>query len=213
MRIAFLFYEGMTALDAIGPHEVLWRLPNVEIVRVAQKTEPIDTYSAGLIMNADYGIADISHADVLVVPGGAAATTLRQYPDVLAWIRDIHRTTKWTTSVCTGSLILGAAGVLKGLHATTHWAAFDRLQEWGAIPTHGRVVEDGKVITAAGVSAGIDMGLTLAARIAGDKVAESLQLAIEYDPKPPFDTGSPSKADPALCKALRARMTATFEPA
>jgi transcriptional regulator GlxA family with amidase domain len=210
MNIAFLFYEGMTALDAIGPHEILCRLPETTVQRVAQHPGPIRTDS-GLILTADYGLNEVSHADVLLIPGAGNAATLRQFPDVLAWVRTIHATTSWTTSVCTGSLILGAAGLLSGVRATSHWAALDRLRQWGAEPVSSRIVEDGKIMTAAGVSAGIDMALTLAAKLAGRPVAERLQLGIEYDPSPPFDVGSPDKADPAVVEKLRARMVALFE--
>ena len=210
MNITFLFYQGMTALDAIGPHEVLSRLPSVSVQRVSLHAGPIHTCK-GLVLTAEHALSDISHTDVLLIPGGGNATALCEHPEILEWIRMIHATTTWTTSVCTGSLILGAAGLLSGLHATTHWAVMDRLQTWGAIPTERRVVETGKIITAAGVSAGIDMALMLAAKIAGQRVAESLQLGIEYDPEPPFDAGSPTKADPLLVETLRARLLAQFE--
>jgi transcriptional regulator GlxA family with amidase domain len=144
------------------------------------------------------------------VPGAGNATALSNHPETLEWLRMIHLTTTWTTSVCTGSLILGAAGILSGLKATTHWAAFERLKMWKAIPTKSRVVEDGKVITAAGVSAGIDMALILSSKIAGEKFAQTIQLGIEYDPDPPFDVGSPEKADPIIREALQGRMTAKF---
>lgn len=211
MRIAFLFYEGMTALDAIGPHEILCRLPGAKVQRVARKSGTVRTDSASLELVAEYSLEDVFHADVLVIPGAASATTLRNYPEVLAWIRSIHTTTQWTTSVCTGSLILGAAGLLTGLRATTHWAVMDRLSVWGAEPVSERIVESGKIITAAGVSAGIDMALTLAAKIAGPQVAQTLQLGIEYDPEPPFDVGSPKKANPKIRDALLTRMSAQFE--
>lgn len=210
MHVVFLFYEGMTALDAIGPHEILSRLPGAQVQRATLKAGPVLTDS-GLVLNAERSLSEVSHADILLVPGAGNATSLRSFPSTLQWIRSIHATTAWTTSVCTGSLILGAAGILSGLKATTHWAAFDRLEMWGAHPTDLRVVEDGKVITAAGVSAGIDMALTLAAKIAGTQFAQALQLGIEYDPQPPFDVGSPAKANPALRDALRTRMAAAFE--
>ncbi len=149
--------------------------------------------------------------DVLVVPGASKATTLREHPEILDWICKMHVTTKWTTSVCTGSLILGAAGLLKGCRATSHWAVVDRLQLWGAEPVTARLVVDGKIVTAAGVSAGIDMALMLTAKIAGPTVAKTLQLGIEYDPEPPFDSGSPQKADPILREALRSRLLASFD--
>jgi putative intracellular protease/amidase/enamine deaminase RidA (YjgF/YER057c/UK114 family) len=210
MRLAFLFYEGMTALDLIGPHEVLSRLPGVETVRVARRPGLVATDS-GVSLLAEAGLSDVSQADVLVIPGAASATSLRDDEETLRWVRCIHASSTWTTSVCTGSLILGAAGVLEGIRATTHWAAHDRLRDHGAQPVVARVVEDGKLITAAGVSAGIDMALTLAAKIAGPDVARALQLGIEYDPDPPFDCGSPTKAPPAMVARLQAIMARSFE--
>jgi len=211
MQIVFLFYDGMTALDAIGPHEILCRLPGAKVRRVARKSGTVRTDSASLELVAEYSLEDVFHADVLVIPGAGSATTLRDYPEVLAWVRSIHTTTQWTTSVCTGSLILGAAGLLSGLRATTHWAVMDRLSAWDAEPVSERIVESGKIITAAGVSAGIDMALILAAKIAGPQVAQTLQLGIEYDPEPPFDTGSPKKVNPKIRDALLTRMSAHFE--
>lgn len=211
VEIVFLFYEGMTALDAIGPHEILCRLPGANVRRVAQDAGLIRTDS-GLILTAEYSLSDVPHADVLVVPGAGNASTLGKSPKTLEWIYSIHQRSKWTTSVCTGSLILGAANVLSGVRATSHWAAFDRLEQFGALPTHGRVIEDGKVMTAAGVSAGIDLGLNLAAKLVGEAVAHSIQLGIEYDPCPVFDVGSPEKALPAIREHVRARMLAAFEP-
>lgn len=210
LQIVFLFYEGMTALDAIGPYEVLSRLPGAKVKRCSLHSGPVRTCS-GLTLIAEHQLSDISQADILLIPGAGTATSLHDQPDILEWIRRIHKTTTWTTSVCTGSLILGAAGLLKNIHATSHWAVIERLSIWQAIPIQQRVVEDGKIITAAGVSAGIDMALMLAAKIAGQKTAESLQLGIEYDPAPPFDAGSPFKANPAIVEALRARLMTIFE--
>jgi transcriptional regulator GlxA family with amidase domain len=210
MQIVFLFYEGMTALDAIGPHEILSRLPGVSVKRVAKSAGKINTDS-GVIIEAEETFTQVSLADVLFIPGAGNATTLQQYPEILDWIRSIHAKTTWTTSVCTGSLILGAAGILSGIKATTHWAALDRLHKWGAEPISERIVQSGKIITAAGVSAGIDMALTLAAKISGERVAKTLQLGIEYDPQPPFDVGSSEKADPEIRDPLRKRMVELFE--
>lgn len=210
MQIVFLFYEGMTALDAIGPHEILCRLPHAKVQRAALNAGPVRSDS-GLILTADYCLLEVTEADILLIPGAGNATTLRKYPEILAWVQSIHATTTWTTSVCTGSLILGAAGILNGLRATSHWAAVERLQMWGAHPTDARIVEDGKVITAAGVSAGIDMALMLTHKIAGPQFAQAMQLGIEYDPQPPFDCGSPSKANVDLCNALRNQMVSLFE--
>jgi transcriptional regulator GlxA family with amidase domain len=210
MQIVFLLYDGMNALDMVGPHEILCDLPEAKVLHVAKQSGLVHTDS-GLVLTAEFGLHEVSHADILIIPGASSATTLRKDPETLAWIRSIHTTTTWTTSVCTGSLILGAAGILSGLKATSHWAVLDRLPIWGANPIHARIVEDGKVITAAGVSAGIDMALTLAAKIAGQRTAESLQLGIQYDPEPPFDVGSPEKADPVIREELRARLLSLFE--
>lgn len=210
MNIVFLFYDGMTALDAVGPHEILSRIPGATVFRVAKQKGAIETDS-GLLLYADHKISEINRADILLIPGAGSATTLSQYPEILEWVSNIHKTTTYTTSVCTGSLILGAAGILSGLRATSHWAALDRLERFHAKPVKERVVQDGKVITAAGVSSGIDMALILASKIMGDTFAKAMQLGIEYDPAPPFDTGSPEKADPGIREALRAKMLSKFE--
>lgn len=204
MRIAILIFDRLTALDAIGPYEVLSRLPGAELRFVAEHPGPKRTDTGALGVHADVSLADLPDPDVLVVPGGRGSRPLMGDPEVLAWLRAAHEGSTWTTSVCTGSLVLGAAGILNGRRATTHWAYLDRLRELGAEPVTERVVEDGKVVTAAGVSAGIDMALRLAARIAGDEVAQAIQLGIEYDPDPPFDSGSPSKASPRVIELVRA---------
>ncbi|MGH7896421.1 MAG: DJ-1/PfpI family protein [Candidatus Binatia bacterium] len=203
MKIAILLFEGFTALDAIGPYEVLRLLPGAEIQFVAATAGPKRTDQGSLAVVADHGLSSVPSADVLVVPGGPGQEAAREDPAVLDWVRLIHATSQWTTSVCTGSLILGAAGILRGLRATSHWMYLDRLPAFGAEPTLERVVEQGKVITAAGVSSGIDMGLRLAQRIAGEDVAQTIQLVIEYDPQPPFDAGSPSKAPAHLVEFVR----------
>lgn len=211
MKIVFLFYNGMTSLDAIGPHEILCRLPNAGIYRVAKEAGVVETESAHLKLIAEHSFVEITDADVLLIPGAGNATSLKDDPETLSWVRDIHKTTSWTTSVCTGSLILGAAGILSGMKATSHWAVLDRLSQWDAIPVSQRVVEDGKIITAAGVSAGIDMALALVEKICGRQVGETLQLGIEYDPEPPFDSGSPQKASSEIYEALRKRLLVKFE--
>lgn len=210
MKIAFLLYENMTALDFVGPHEIISRWPGSESYRVGIKKGLVRTDSQ-LYLNADYCLSGITEVDILVVPGAGNATALIKYPEILQWIQHIHSKTIWTTSVCTGSLILGAAGILKGLKATTHWAAMDRLLGWGALPTYLRVVEDGKVITAAGVSAGIDMALRLSEKMHGQVFAQSMQLALEYDPAPPFNTGTPFKAPKEILVPLKTKMTSLFE--
>jgi transcriptional regulator GlxA family with amidase domain len=204
MRIAILIFDGLTALDAIGPYEVLSRLPGAELRFVAKEPGQKRTDTGVLGVQADLAIADLPGPDVVLVPGGEGNRPLMRDSEVLDWLRVAHESSTWTTSVCTGALVLGAAGILDGKRATTHWAFLDRLSELGAEPVTERVVEDGKVITAAGVSAGIDMALTLAARIAGNEVAQAIQLGIEYDPQPPFDAGSPSKASPEVIELVRA---------
>jgi putative intracellular protease/amidase len=191
--VCFLF-EGITALDIVGPYEVLQRLPEAQVRFVAARAGEVRTDNGFLALVADYGIDDVTSADVLVVPGGFATRALETDTSTLEWIRAVDATTQWTTSVCTGSMLLAAAGLLEGKEATTHWASLQRLAEYGAIPTGRRVVEQGKTVTAAGVSSGIDMALTLAAHIAGDEYAQGIQLGIEYDPQPPFDAGSLDKA-------------------
>ena len=203
MRIAILIFDGLTALDAIGPYEVLSRLPGAELRFVAKQAGPVRTDTGALGVQADLAIADLEDPEVVVVPGGPGSRPLMSDPEVLEWLRAAHGGSTWTTSVCTGALVLGAAGILDGKRATTHWAFVDRLAEFGAEPLTARVVEDGKVITAAGVSAGIDMALTLASRLAGDQVAQAIQLGIEYDPDPPFDSGSPAKASPETIELIR----------
>ena len=147
---------------------------------------------------AEAALADLPDPEVIVVPGGFGTRALMDDAAMLDWIRRAHETSRWTTSVCTGSLLLAAAGLLEGLEATTHWSELDTLARFGARPTGRRVVEQGRIMTAAGVSSGIDMALTLAARIAGDEIAQAIQLGIEYDPQPPFDSGSPAKAPDAV---------------
>jgi transcriptional regulator GlxA family with amidase domain len=205
MQIAILIFDGLTALDAIGPYEVLARLPGAELRFVAEEVGTKRTDTGSLGVQADVALADMDAPHVVLVPGGKGSRPLMRDPRVLEWLRSVHESSTWTTSVCTGALVLGAAGILDGKRATTHWAFMDRLPELGAKPVTERVVEDGKLITAAGVSAGIDMALTLAARISGAEVAQAIQLGIEYDPEPPFDSGSPSKAPPEAIELIRAR--------
>lgn len=204
MQVAIVTYEKMTALDAIGPHQVLALMPRTQVKWVGGKAGPVLTDS-GLYLVADSTFEDVPNPDVLLVPGGLDVSDMMRNEPVLDWIRSAHETSAWTTSVCTGGLILGAAGVLRGLKATTHWVVLQQLQQFGAEPVSERVVRQGKVVTAAGVSAGIDMALQLAEWIAGPDVAQTIQLCIEYDPQPPFDAGAPDKA-PANIKqnALRA---------
>ena len=194
LQIALFLYEDMTALDAVGPYEVLARLPDTEVKFVASTPGPKKT-DVGLVLTADSSLDDVPAPDVIVIPGSGKVPFLDD-PAAVEWVRQAHDTSQWTTSVCTGSLLLGAAGVLEGKRATSHWAVREYLRNFGAEPVSERVVIEGKVITAAGVSAGIDMALTLAGYLAGDAEARALQLIIEYDPQPPYDSGSLEKADP-----------------
>ena len=203
MEIAILLYDKFTALDAIGPYEVLSRLPGADTKFVAVEAGPVRSDMGALAILADYAIADVPQPDIILIPGGPGTEPAAADPRVIAWVQQAHAGSTWTTSVCTGSIILAAAGLLNGQEATTHWTRYDRLAELGAIPTATRVVEAGKIVTAAGVSAGIDMGLTLAARIAGDEFAQMVQLGIEYDPQPPFDAGSPNKAPAHIVEMVR----------
>jgi transcriptional regulator GlxA family with amidase domain len=205
LRIAILVFDRITALDAIGPYEVLSRVPEAELRFVATEPGIKRTDTGALGMSADASLAEMPDPDIVLVPGGKGSRPLMEDAEVLDWLRDAHETSTWTTSVCTGALVLAAAGILDGKRATTHWAYMDRLGELGAEPVAERVVEDGKIVSAAGVSAGIDMALTLAARLAGEDVAKAIQLGIEYDPQPPFDAGSPEKAPPELVDLIRAR--------
>jgi putative intracellular protease/amidase len=199
MQIAIPIYPAFTALDAIGPYEVLQRLPEADVVFCSEHTGVIRTEQGMLGISADRTLDEVPAPDVLVVPGGLGTRYLLD-PDgpYVSWIAKVHEQTEWTTSVCTGSLMLAAAGILDGVDATTHWGATGLLGELGANPVPERVVERGKVLTAAGVSSGIDMALRLAELLAGAEAAQAIQLGIEYDPEPPFDTGSLAKAPQAI---------------
>lgn len=202
-EIALPVFDGLTALDAVGPYEVLSRLPDARVRFVAREAGPKRTDNGMLALTAELSLREAPRPDVVVVPGGLGSRRELAEEELLRWLRDAHARTRFTTSVCTGALILGAAGILDGLEATTHWLSLDRLASFGARPVRRRVVEDGKVITAAGVSAGIDMALMLAARIAGDEIAQAIQLSIEYDPQPPFTAGSPASAPDAVVERVR----------
>jgi len=204
MDIAIPLYDRFTALDAVGPYEVLSRLPGARVRWVGHEARPYVT-DRGLHLVAEATLDDVPAPDVVVVPGGTGTVDILDDAPLLDWIRGAHATSQWTTSVCTGSLLLGAAGLLDGLRATTHFLYMDRLAAFGAGVTEERVVEQGKIVTAAGVSSGIDMALVLASRIAGDAVAQAIQLVIEYDPQPPFDAGAPSKAPVEIIELVRER--------
>ena len=213
MEIAIVLYDRFTALDAIGPYEVLSRIPGARVSFVAEQPGPVCTDNGMLTIIAECSLAERAHPDLLLVPGGPGEVAARAGAGTLQWLRDAHETSTWTTSVCTGSLVLAAAGLLDGVRATSHWLALDELRRLGARPVSDRVVLEGKIVTAAGVSAGIDMALALAARIAGESVAQAIQLGIEYDPQPPFDSGSPEKAPAEIVQALRSRSRFAETPA
>ena len=194
--VGLVLYPRFTALDIVGPFQTLVDVPGLNVFFIAAQKGPIVDHTGRLTLEATHSFDEIDSLDVLVVPGGMADRDIDASNGVVQFIKKIHPSTTWTTSVCTGSIFLAHAGVLNGLTATTHWASYDRLQALGAIPTEQRVVTQGKVITAAGVSSGIDMGLVLVAAMEGEDMAKLIQLAIEYDPQPPFDSGAPSKVSP-----------------
>jgi len=203
MQIAIVLFDGFTALDAVGPYETLGRLPGAQTVFVAERSGIVrsDTGTLGLV--ADRTLAEVTEPGIVLVPGGPGQLAQMENETLLGWLRTVDRASTWTTSVCTGSLLLAAAGLLGGRRATSHWLALDYLKQYGAEPTEERVVTDGKYVTAAGVSSGIDMGLTLLGRIAGDEHAQAVQLLTEYDPQPPYDAGSPEKAPRHLVEEFR----------
>ena len=209
LNVVIYLYNRMTVLDAIGPYEVLRCVPGTRVRFAAKKAGIIQPDSGLQMLNAEHAISDIADADILVVPGGDPTAQISD-KEVLQWIRTLHEKTKWTTSVCTGSLILGAAGLLKGLEATTYWSSIETLRMFGATPVSKRYVRQGKVITAAGVSAGIDMALQLVALEHGEEMAQTIQLLIEYDPQPPFNTGSSSKASPVMIEKAKKMLNAIY---
>lgn len=197
-KIGLVLYPKFTALDIVGPFQTLVDVPGLDVFFVAESVGPVMDHTGRLTLNATHTFSGIEALDVVVVPGGFADREINANNPVVQFITRIHPTTQWTTSVCTGSIFLAHAGVLNGVAATTHWGSYDRLTALGAVSTSQRVVQVGKVITAAGVSSGIDMGLVLVQQLAGEETAKAIQLAIEYDPQPPFDSGSPAKATPEL---------------
>jgi transcriptional regulator GlxA family with amidase domain len=204
-NVSILIHDGVTALDAVGPYEVFQRVPGWKVGLVGRFRGEVRDGRRSLGLISDVGINDAEPPDILLVPGGIAQKVIADAA-LLDWIRAADRESRWTTSVGTGSLILGAAGLLEGRRATGHWLWRDGLSDYGAVPVGGRWVEDGKYMTAAGVAAGIDMALHLVGQEAGPEVAQAIQLGIEYDPDPPFDAGSPDKAPAAIVEMVRARM-------
>jgi len=204
VQIVIPVYDRFTALDAVGPYEVLSKVPGATVTFVAAEAGPVTTDTGMLTLVAQKSFAEVTSADVLMVPGGPGTRQMMTDEQLVGWVKAIDATTSWTTSVCTGSLILGAAGLLEGVDATTHWSCVDLLESTGARYLTERVIVRDTLITAAGVSSGIDMALTLASFLAGDEVAQAIQLGIEYDPQPPFDSGSVAKSDPAIVELVRA---------
>ncbi len=209
MQIAIPLFDGFTALDAVGPYEVLSRLPGAEVRFGAVEPGPKKTDNGMLTLVADTPLEDVPAPEIVMVPGGLGTRQAVDDERLIGWIARAHETSQWTTSTCTGSLLLGAAGVLDGLEATTHWLELESLESFGARPTGRRVVEQGKVVTAAGVSSGIDMALVLATKIAGEDTAKAIQLMVEYDPTPPLDAGSPEKAPPKTVAKIRSAAEAS----
>jgi transcriptional regulator GlxA family with amidase domain len=211
MEIAILIYDELAGLDAIGPYEVMRNVPGWDVRFVAKEKGEVRDENGALGLIADYGLDEVTAPDLVLVPGGKGSRALMHDEGLLQWLRNVDRTTRWTTSVCTGSLLLGAAGLLEGRKATSNWLLLDALRQFGADPVGGRWVEDGKVLTAAGVTAGIDMALHLVAKEVGPEMAQAVQLGIEYDPDPPFDSGSPEKAPAEIVELVR-RVAAAGDP-
>ncbi|MET9336294.1 DJ-1/PfpI family protein [Nonomuraea sp. NPDC003804] len=207
MQVAIPLYRRFTALDAVGPYTVMAFAPGCTVTFVAAEPGPVTDDRGSLTLQATAGYADLPRPDVVIVPGGAGTFDALHDQALVDWIAEAHAHTRWTTSVCSGSLLLGAAGLLRGTKATTHWAILDMLAQYGAEPVSERVVTQGKIVTAAGVSAGIDMALTLLAGAIDVETAQAVQLAIEYDPQPPFNAGSPKTAPKGLAERTLALLT------
>ena len=210
IQIGILLYPNVTQLDATGPAQVLARVPGATVHMIWKTRDPIPT-DAGFSIVPNTTFADCPQLDVICVPGGGGQVALMTDPETLDFLRRQAATARYVTSVCTGSLVLGAAGLLKGYRSACHWAWRDMLSDFGAIPVAERVVRDRNRISGGGVTAGIDFGLTVAAELAGEEVAKSIQLVLEYDPQPPFDSGSPEKAGPERVKRLRERLAPMLE--
>ena len=205
MQIAIVLYDRFTSLDAVGPYQVLTNLPGADVIFVAVQPGRVTDDEGRLHLIAEAALADVPHPDIVLVPGGPGQHDQMTDGPLHEWLRAADQTSAWTTSVCTGSLILAAAGLLTGRRATSYWMALGQLGKYGAIPVSERVVFDEKYVTAAGVSSGIDMALTLAGRVAGDQTAQAIQLGIEYDPQPPYNAGSPDHAPAEIVSRLEAR--------
>ncbi|GAA1463494.1 DJ-1/PfpI family protein [Williamsia maris] len=208
MLAAFAMFPQFTALDFIGPYQVLSSMPGVEVVVCADAAGTVTDDNGLINLGVEHTFAEVTAPDVLVIPGGPGARDeANTHGPTVDWVNAVHATARWTTSVCTGALILGAAGILKDRPATTHWCFYDELAANGAIPTEQRVVMDGRIATAAGVSAGIDLALALVGALADPITAQAIQLGLEYDPQPPFDSGAPWKATPEVRDLVYGLMT------
>lgn len=205
--IALLLFPNMTQLDLTGPYEVFSRCPGAQVHLVWKDKEPVGT-EHGMKITPTTRFDELPHADVLCVPGGFGVDALLSDAETIAYVRRIAGSARFVTSVCTGALLLGAAGLLRGRKATTHWMALEMLAEFGALPTSGRVVVDGRLITGGGVTAGIDFSLQVVAMLFDRALAEAIQLSIEYNPAPPFEAGHPDVAPPEVVALLRARSAA-----
>jgi len=201
IRIAMLLFPNLTQLDLTAPYEVLTRVPEAEVSLVWKSLEPV-TSGTGLRLSPTATFADAAPSDVFFVPGGSGLVPLLRDPEVLEFVRRQAETARYVTAACTGSLLLGAAGLLEGYRATTHWAYHEFLERCGALPVRKRVVIDRNRITAGGVTAGMDFALSLTAELCGEQLARGIQLGLEYDPEPPFDSGSPERATPELVQAV-----------
>ena len=208
IEIGFLVFPRVQQLDLTGPYEVLAMVPGARVHLLAKTSEPVAT-ATGLVLTPTVRFAECPALDVVCVPGGSGVNPLMEDAETLGFLRRQAEGARYITSVCTGALVLGAAGLLRGKRATTHWAAHDLLAALGAIPTQGRVVRDGNLITGGGVTAGIDFGLALAAELADEATAKAIQLHLEYAPAPPFDAGRPETAAPDILAATRERLAAT----
>lgn len=204
MKIAILIFDNYTALDVIGPYEVLSRIPGAEIV-LAGLQPGLYKDGNGLRLYAGYSFLDVESPEIVVIPGGFGIDAILNNTQVLEWLKRAYSTSRWTVSVCSGSLLLGAAGLLQDKKATTHWNRKDKLKEYGAEVVDKRYVQDGKILTSAGVSAGIDMSLFLVSLILDEKAAKLIQLSLEYDPQPPFDAGSIEKAPSELVELIKSK--------
>jgi transcriptional regulator GlxA family with amidase domain len=204
MQIAIPIFPRLTALDAVGPYEVFQRIPDLDVTFVGHEHGEVRTENGFLGLTVDATFEELPEPDVVVMPGGIGTRPLIKDERVLTWLRAAHETTRFTTSVCTGSLVLAAAGLLDGITATTHWSAYGLLEKYGAEPVSVRVVEhlDRRIVTAAGVSSGIDMALRVVELLVDEVAAQAAQLMIEYDPQPPFDSGSVDKTSPEVMRRV-----------